>query len=301
MLLVIGSHALVEHLPHSPPRDLDIIGDFDSIQQFVNQIVASGLKLKSAYPISGGTKYLYFFDQLIIEAEIAWPDSTATQLLSVVQPCKQITLYNTQLEIPDLNTLYTLKLSHRFLKNSPHFLKTMQDIHQLRAAGAFIPEYLKPFFKNRCKETYSYKHPKLNQNKAEFFGPEDFYVYDHDTIHLSVARGDVPAYTLFKSDQAEVWCDSTLFAALPKETQLNAVLEEALVLALERSQIPFVGKVSPRASFLMALEKVCTSITSGWFRTFAWEHYNEVIALYDDNYVNKFWSDVESGLVVKCA
>jgi hypothetical protein len=26
----------------------------------------------------------------------------------------------------------------------------------------------------------------------------------------------------------------------------------------------------------MALMKVCTSITSGWFRAFAWEHYDLV-------------------------
>lgn len=124
-------------------------------------------------------------------------------------------------------------------------------------------------------------------------------MYDHDTIHLSVMRGDRPAYEMFKADQAEVMCSKDLFMAQPRQIQLNAVLEESLVLALERSQIPHGKHVSPRKSFDMALEKVCTSITSGWFRSFAWENYFSVAAMYDDNYVTKFWDDVESGLVKK--
>jgi len=44
--------------------------------------------------------------------------------------------------------------------------------------------------------------------------------------------------------------------------------------------------------FEMALMKVCTSITSGWFREYAWENYQKVLDLYDslgeDDYVKRF-------------
>ncbi len=82
-------------------------------------------------------------------------------------------------------------------------------------------------------------------------------------------------------------------------TRLYGVLEEAYVLALERSQIPFAGKVTPRQSFDIAIEKVCTSITSGWFREFAWENYDKVVELYRDDYVEKFKAGVDKGIVKK--
>lgn len=69
------------------------------------------------------------------------------------------------------------------------------------------------------------------------------------------------------------------------------------MLALERSQIPHAGNITPHASFLIALQKVCTSITSGWFREFAWEHYHEVRALYRDTYVPRFWEHARLGKV----
>ena len=46
-----------------------------------------------------------------------------------------------------------------------------------------------------------------------------------------------------------------------------------MVLTIERSLVPYPGKKTPEQAYLMALEKVCTSITSGWFREFVWENY----------------------------
>jgi hypothetical protein len=84
---------------------------------------------------------------------------------------------------------------------------------------------------------------------------------------------------------------------LDYETKLNSVIEEATVLALERSQIPFRGKVDPHRSFLIALEKVCTSISSGWWREFAWENYDEAARRYDPAYVRRFDLGVVEGRV----
>ena len=74
------------------------------------------------------------------------------------------------------------------------------------------------------------------------------------------------------------------------------MLEETQVLALERSQVLFEN-VEPKKSFDMALNKVCSSITSGWFREYAWENYKNVQKLYEADYVERFWKDVEIGLV----
>lgn len=54
---------------------------------------------------------------------------------------------------------------------------------------------------------------------------------------------------------------------------------------------------SPRKSFEIALEKVCTSITSGFFREFAYENYYKIIEMFDENYINHFWNGVSLGKV----
>jgi len=61
--------------------------------------------------------------------------------------------------------------------------------------------------------------------------------------------------------------------------------------------IPFPGVLTPPQAFDMALMKVCTSITSGWFREFAWENYDAVQSMYSDRYVEKFQHGKLEGVV----
>ena len=70
-----------------------------------------------------------------------------------------------------------------------------------------------------------------------------------------------------------------------------------MVLALERHQIPNDFRPHPKKSFDMALMKVCTSITSGWFREWAWENYDQVQGLFNPAYVDWFKAGVEDGTV----
>lgn len=193
----------------------------------------------------------------------------------------------------DLNTLLLLKMSHRYKKNARSFLKTMDDIHLLRRHGAIIddPELLKI----REVATYDYSHPKLNVDKKEFFKDDVPYKYDHDSIHEAVAVEDRPAYTRYMVDGEQVLTSRAKFDALPHHTKLLGVLEESYVLALERSIIPHNS--SPYGAFKMALSKVCTSITSGWFREFAWEHYEEVMRLYNPDFVEKFQKALIEGRI----
>jgi len=170
----------------------------------------------------------------------------------------------------------------------------------MRSLGAQIehPEWLK----EREKETYNYSHPKLSVSKDEFFKKDDgqvVYIYDHDSIHIAMARFDKPAYEYFKPEGSQVLCDKKMFFDSPEEIKLASVIEEATVLALERSQIPYKGLVEPLWSFKMALFKVCTSITSGYWREYAYSVYDQVLALYDEKYVEKFWKAVDDGIVKK--
>jgi hypothetical protein len=121
----------------------------------------------------------------------------------------------------------------------------------------------------------------------------------HDDIHEAVKHLDHPAYTYYMTSDEDVHCSKDRFFDLNEHTKLLGVLEEAYVLSLERSIIPF-GLQSfeqRQESFIYALEKVCTSITSGWFREYAWENYAKVRKLYSQEYVDRFYHSLAEGKV----
>ncbi len=317
-MMFIGSEALrIRGIdPGRRSLDVDMIGTFDDLSMLTSKLRQLGEIL--SIPLSPNKTVLKSADDtFILEFEIAWSGSPASELLERVEAgegqaggCRHTPFVGIAVAVPTLDHLYTLKMSHRYLKDSPHFRKTRSDIMLMRKNGAKI--FDQTWLKRREDETYWYRHPKLNVKKGDFFkGDGVKYVYDHDDIHKAVAHvrhpegeavlgkfaNPVPAYTLYKKDGEQVQCSKEKFFALPEYVRYYGVLEEAYVLALERSQIPFRGKVTPRRSFDIALQKVCTSITSGWFREFAWEYLEIVEALYDESYVARFWKAVDDGLV----
>lgn len=231
-----------------------------------------------------------------LEYDIASQGDSTEALISYCEDSDDIRRTYAGHVVAPLDVLYLLKMSHRFKKDSPHFFKTMKDIHFMRSLGAKIPENLKSIYELREKETYTYSHPNLNVKSKDFFkGDEVPYVYDHDSIHEAIAVMDAPAYKSYMKDGSEVMTNKEKFFAQPKHVRLLGVYEEACVLALERSQIPFGGEIggpTPKQSFITALSKVCTSITSGWFREYAWENFYVVTKLYENmgenDYVERF-------------
>ena len=298
MLVLLGSHAasLRGIKLGRFPNDLDLAGPYTEVMEHIKSMG----DVQYTYPTDKGNKQLAKIDGRMVEAEIAWPGTTTELLIKEVQNDRDTEVMyfeGTSFFVPSIHFLLGLKLTHRYLKNSPHFLKTMADIQIFRQEGAMLLEKHKNFFEIREKATYTYSHPKLNKSKYSFFTPDVPYVYDHDTIHEAMKHLDKPAYSFFKPEHSEVWCDKKMFFDASEEVRLYAVLEETYVLALERSQIPFDYSPLPMYSFMKALEKVCTSITSGWFREYAWENYYKVTKLYDNNYVARFKEALDKGIV----
>jgi hypothetical protein len=293
IMILIGSEALRHYMPDRETLDCDIVSTYREAVAFAK----TRGNVTACYPIAEGKKLYLKVNGRVVEAELIWPGNNTEKLVELINNDPD-TFKNGDYVIPSLDVLFMLKMSHRYLKNSPHFLKTMNDIKAMRALGAKIRPEHEAFFREREKATYTYSHPKLNVSKGDFFkGDGVTYVYDHDSIHEAVKHLSTPAYQYFKPDQAEVFCDRDMFESVADSIRLCAVLEESYVLALERSQIPFKGTLTPRRSFDIALEKVCTSITSGWFREYAWENHERVQELYSDNYVDRFWNGVQNGIV----
>lgn len=299
-MILVGSRALALRAPSllfRKPLDFDWVCTQEEFDRWlpINLTKVGGSK---TYAENDGR-----FSKQIVEGttncefEIVQPGTSSDLLVKLVteDPESIETPFGL---VPNLDMLFTIKTSHRYLKNSPHFWKTLVDWHIMRQVGAKVrPEY-ESFLKFREKETYNYTHPKLNVNKDNFFKDDGLsYVYDHDTIHESVARMERPAYTYYMKDGEQVLTDKAKFFAAPIEIQMNGVIEEAAVLAIERSLVPHPGVWAPDFAWKFALSKVCSSITSGWFRQFAYENALNILKLYPTGYWEKFQEDVKNGLV----
>lgn len=302
-MILVGSRALeilVRHMGkdfYRPCVDLDYLCTEAEWKAQVK--LFAGDELVELVERNGNKGHIKMVAGAHIEYDIAQPGDSTEQLIQYCEDLGNdlITTYPGD-RIAPLDVLYLLKMSHRYKKNSPHFFKTMNDIHYMRSLGAKIPTELENVFKLREKETYDYSHPNLDVKSKDFFkGDEVPYVYDHDTIHEAVAVLGVPAYKSYMKDDSEVMTSKEKFFEQENHIRLLGVYEESCVLALERSQIPFNFEVPARQSFVMALSKVCTSITSGWFREYAWENFGVVMKFYDSmgetDYIERFKANQE--------
>ena len=203
---------------------------------------------------------------------------TTNQVVFVANSLIRIGLYNA------LKNTHKYSF-HKFEQNRKDII-WLEDIFNRLGIPVEIDNELTQIIAERTAITYK-KTPRLqNMKKENFFTNNVKYVYDHDTIHAAVKLLDRPAYTYYMQDGAEVNCDKIKFYEQLEIVRLYGVLEESYVLALERSVIPF--KSDPDKAFKMALQKVCTSITGGWFREYAWQNYDKVLELYHKSYVDKF-------------
>ena len=308
MMLVIGSRALEHHglISHNDIKnsDWDFIADEADWNGFKARMLGTEVEVKNpdvrAFKCMHNGRETYFEAYIVpailgvkeITGELTEEEKTSSyRLLKYAEGnCKLDRLSNLRWATPAM--CLAIKLSHRYKKNNPFFRKTMHHIRFLRNKDVRLTQYLEEIMLLRQKETLSYSHPNLNVSKEAFF-KDDIYTLDHDSIHEAVALADRPAYTFYMKDGSQVMTSREKFEALPESIKLAGVYEEACVLALERSQVPNnFRNVSSEHSFMMALEKVCTSITSGWFREYAWENYHKVVHMYKtlgvNDYIDRF-------------
>lgn len=299
-IMLIGSRALEFYIKGTSNKspDYDFICDSEqSANELANKIPGKFVKVVHTKKFNTNTIVIQYCTKYI---EITYPLSSDCSTSKIFDFAKSETIsykvvdVHIQCLLPSLDMLYTLKMSHRYLRDTTHFMKTMQDIHKMRARYAKLVD---DWFQLREKETYNYSHPKLNTTSREFFNDSVDYLYDHDSIHEAVKIASKPAYKFYLKDGQQVMCSKEKFFDLPHEIRLYGVLEESYVLALERAMIPSQFSADRKRCFVIALQKVCTSITSGWFREFAWEHYHELLSRYDNSYVDKFYDALNAGLI----
>jgi len=112
---------------------------------------------------------------------------------------------------------------------------------------------------------------------------------------------NIPMYELYSLGDGTVKCSKDKFFELGHNQRVMGVLEEAYVIALERVLIPMMyqgGPLStPEKAFKGALMRICTTLTSGWFRDFATENYVNIYNTCRKDYAELFFDAVDSGKI----
>jgi hypothetical protein len=191
-----------------------------------------------------------------------------------------------KLYVLPLSALAIIKRSHLhrtlgFGKHITHYHKHLSRYSQFKN-----PEH-KRLLKERIEMTkirFPQGYPKLNQSVEDFFDDAVTKVYNHDYLHTLFAFEDYPMYTRLQTDSSSAWCSEELWDKLSHLQKIQCIMEETYVISVERFLAP-VKKCSTRLAYFKALEKVCTTLCSGWFRDFAIDNYPELIENYDENRV----------------
>lgn len=287
--VLIGSRAEFNYFDIDSARDWDFIVRPNHVKSLLNSF---GGKIVDQYPIDANhlvVKIRYGNDIFsIIEIEMAYRGTSGAAILDLMESTGTENLY----EVAPLSLMYVIRESHRY-RDSIHFEKNMErlDTYIEKQYKSRVSAPLREILELRETETYTRAPIKLNVPKTKFFSNDGVnYIYDHDTIHQAIAIGEVPAYTLIS--QSEVYSSKAKFDALPDSKKDLCVLEEAWVIALERGYLPYrKSKRQPRyhtegfgfdgdymqALFKTAMQKICTTLTSGWFREYASLNYSRLV------------------------
>lgn len=168
-----------------------------------------------------------------------------------------------------LNELYTIKVSHIFwdLRNNS-WEKHVHDIMKMQEAKANLDLGLYTLLYSIWEERYGKKQARLNVEPEDFFKSSVRRVYDHDSIHASVAYYGEPLFNRILRDGSAVAVDINKWNALSQADKIKTVREEVYATALERQIIPSDYTYSPRAAYHWALKKTVTSFSKGWFPLF---------------------------------
>jgi hypothetical protein len=127
------------------------------------------------------------------------------------------------------------------------------------------------------KEIYPEFTPDLKMSVDSFFDDAVTKKYNHDYLHELAAFGDVPMYTKLQKGGTSVMCYPSLWEALTYEEKLMCAAEETYVIAIERFLVPNEWDYFSKLAYIKALEKVCTTLSSGKFRDFCIDNYPSII------------------------
>lgn len=309
-MIVLGSKALHLNLNNDIARfnrsDIDVVMSMDDFSAFISKNQPFITKMiptsSTKYSVRLTNQHVQYY-----EIEISFKGSSQWLLdnQSIISSGVWSDVFGNDFHFVNNEVLYLTKKSHihypiHYDKNIADYslLKTVIDDEKVKTYQLYYDLRLK-----ETKDRINKRLPTLNRTNEDFFDRSKNvvgYVFEHDDIHEAIKHYERPVYEMMKKDFSKAWCEKDMFYNLPHEYKVRCVQEEAYVIALERYIILRKGYYKdPRLAYKSALQRICTTLCSGFFRDFAVENYFEILNAYSDNYVNKFKEKLFSGLVKK--
>jgi hypothetical protein len=300
-MLVVGSKALNFHFPelNREVKDVDIIGFDQDIKYLIELLkpekVRETLHITTLLNIQNKTDVFNTQNVEILNAS----NSEALQKYIQTQPSNGVAYASPEI-------LLSLKKSH--IHFPIKFQKHIKDYNFLldKLKVDTLSDITNLNFKETELRVGKLKTPSLKKSTQQFFGQSDGYVksfYIHDHIHQVMAHFEKPVYEEMQQDNQSAWCEKDLWNKLSFEKKAKCVLEEAYVIALERKIIPMINGcgelIHSKKAFEWALMRICTTLCSGWFRSFATDNYQKILGYYNPDFVGKFLQAEEMGKIQK--
>ena len=220
---------------------------------------------------------------------------------------KMVIIDDVEVQVCSMKGLSIMKRSH--LHRPWFFQKHICMYHNWKFINTSLADFVSNLkeqdsiiLQNRIELTkakYGDKTPSLNQSNKDFFDDSVTKIFIHDDIHELMAHDDRPMYERMKKPETmdHAWCSEDGWNQLDHDQQVKCVLEECYVISLERFIIPLkMGLINsdksfvPKVYFLMALEKVCTTLCSGYFRDFALNNWREIHESFDEQKLMGFFN-----------
>ena len=218
--------------------------------------------------------------------ELLDPDKQSNRGLTQYLDGLTVNYQGYELHVPTLTGLAIVKRSH--LWRDVGFDKHITMYHKHMMPFVSYSANDRTYLNNRIatiRSEYGDKHPSLKKTPKEFFDDYVIKKYDHDMLHELVAYGKQPIYQSLLIDCNSVWCDVDKWTSLSIDEQNKCVSEEAMVIAIERYLVPSEWKYSVKIAYYKALHRICTTLTSGWFRDHAIDNFSTIMDLCDPNQI----------------
>jgi hypothetical protein len=301
-MLIIGSKAFNYNFPNQGRqyKDVDIIAYRKDVEYLIENLSPQRVVDNKGLVSLKGITRTEIYDRDQVEVLIA-DDSKA--LRSYLDHCDA----NDYLKYATPEVLFSCKKSHiHFPIFFEKHIKDYTFLYDYFKGVDKLKDITKEHFKEIEVRRGKLKTPSLNKGKDNFFEQSNDFVksyFVHDHIHEAVAHYDAPLYTRMQRDQSLARCEKNMWENFTFEDKCKCVLEEAYVIALERKVLPalYGGKkwFTSEECLNWALYRICTTLCSGWFRSFATDNYFRIKEFVNNYYVEDFLQKVQDGKIIK--
>lgn len=178
--------------------------------------------------------------------------------------------------VATLDELYTIKVSHMFWDF--RWVKHAKDVIAFQQHRAVFIRELFDILYPIWVEQKGKKKARLPKGTKpdEFFTASVPRVYEHDSIHSSVAYYDAPLFNRVLQDNEPVAVSWSKFEALPEHIKMQLCREEVYATALERKVIPSGYKINSLHAYRWALQQTITSFWKGRWALWMVLHLDEL-------------------------